>query len=172
MLEMWHFKTAYVVDALASLLLSKKSDWMHSLVMNNWWLWRFAKGWSVFDAKHSKTVNISSVSNTFHGQIVGWSSIPRLWTAEECDTQGGTGENWGNVILREGLERIGDKVFPYCTSLEYMLILSTVKSLGHKVFSGCRFKEVDFCKGSLPEIGCGAFKDCSFLKRILIPSII
>ena len=94
MLEMWHFKTAYVVDALASLLLSKKSDWMHSLVMNNWWLWRFAKGWSVFDAKHSKTVNISSVSNTFHGQIVGWSSIPRLWTAEECDTQG-------------GLERIG-----------------------------------------------------------------
>jgi hypothetical protein len=76
------------------------------------------------------------------------------------------------VILREGLERIGDKVFPYCTSLEYMLILSTVKSLGHKVFSGCRFKEVDFCKGSLPEIGCGAFKDCSFLKRILIPSII
>ena len=77
-----------------------------------------------------------------------------------------------NVELREGLERIDDMAFSYCTSLQGIVIPSTVKMIGECAFSSCtQMRHVELREG-LKAIHEWAFRECNSLQQISIPSTI
>ena len=77
------------------------------------------------------------------------------------------------VIFNEGLQKIGQQAFCYCTSLSSITLPSTVTEIGHWAFMYCKqLIEVVFNEG-LQKIGPQAFYECSTsLSRITIPSTV
>jgi len=76
------------------------------------------------------------------------------------------------VILNEGLRKIGKGAFADCTLLERIKFPSTVVNIDDNAFSGCtRLREVVLNEG-VTQIGKQAFHKCTSLRRIAIPSTI
>lgn len=74
------------------------------------------------------------------------------------------------VILNEGLRKIGDDAFADCTSLERITFPSTVLEIDENAFFGCtRLREVVLNEG-ITQIGKHAFHGCSSLEVITLPS--
>jgi len=74
------------------------------------------------------------------------------------------------VILNEGLRKIGEGAFADCISLERIVFPSTVLEIGDDAFFGCtRLREVVLNEG-VTQIGKQAFRGCSSLKAITLPS--
>lgn len=100
------------------------------------------------------------------------------------------GSKINELVLNEGIETIGDKVF-YEAVIPRIVLPSTVKTLGKSVFARCKTDEVVLSSGieEIPEgafssstitsvvipegvsrIGNEAFYNCSSLKSVSIPS--
>ena len=77
-----------------------------------------------------------------------------------------------NVIIPEGITRIGDKAFYYCKELKSITIPNSVTSIGRDAFRYCGgLTAVIFGDESqLTDIGEWAFSDCSSLTDIAIPN--
>ena len=76
------------------------------------------------------------------------------------------------VVLPEGLEKIGSFCFKDCHSLERVILPSTVKKIDSWAFSGCwRLTQLELPEG-LESLGHDVFKGCRRLGRIRIPSTI
>ena len=74
------------------------------------------------------------------------------------------------VELCDGLEKIIDRAFGYCTSLERISIPSSVKVIGKEAFLWCdKLTNVEFHDG-IELIDDRAFRNCLLLDRITTPS--
>jgi len=76
------------------------------------------------------------------------------------------------VVLNEGITKIGDQAFIGCTSLESITLPSTVTEIGVFAFTGCKnLRNVSLNEG-LKVIGNMAFANCKSLEIIEIPSTV
>ena len=77
-------------------------------------------------------------------------------------------------ILYEGRDyvvtEIGDQSFKECTSIQSIVIPSSVMKIGEFAFSGCRSLQDIVIPASVTEIGNGAFYGCTALQSIEIPA--
>ena len=77
-------------------------------------------------------------------------------------------------ILYEGRDyvvtEIGDRSFKECTSIQSIVIPSSVIKIGEFAFSGCRSLQDIVIPASVTEIGNGAFDGCTALQSIEIPA--
>ena len=76
------------------------------------------------------------------------------------------------VVLPEGLEKVGSFCFRDCHSLERVILPSTVKKIDSWAFENCRrLTQLELPEG-LESLGHDVFKGCRRLGRIRIPSTI
>ena len=68
------------------------------------------------------------------------------------------------------VERIGNRAFASCTSLESIIIPGFVKRIGNYAFYNCRSLESIVIPNSIKSIGNGAFYYCRSLESIVIPN--
>lgn len=79
------------------------------------------------------------------------------------------GSNITSIVLPEGLERIPDRAFEYCSELKSVTLPSTLKGIGERAFQECKKLESITFPKSLKEIGERAFESCENLKEVNIP---
>lgn len=76
------------------------------------------------------------------------------------------------IVLNEGIKKIGDQAFTGCSSLESITLPSTVTEIGVYAFTGCKnLRHVSLNEG-LQVIGNMAFANCKSLEIIEIPSTV
>ena len=76
------------------------------------------------------------------------------------------------IVLPEGLERIGDRAFRGCTELREIVLPSTLKTIGDGAFEGCsRLWEAILPEG-LRHIGSSAFRGCMRMDSPRIPKTV
>jgi len=76
------------------------------------------------------------------------------------------------VLLNEGLQKIGESAFRQCTSLHSITIPSTVIEIGKEAFDRCTNLRTVIMKEGIKKIGEFAFRDCTSLERITLPSTV
>ena len=70
------------------------------------------------------------------------------------------------------LQRIGERSFYGCSSLQCISIPASVRMIDKQAFAVCaKLAEVILHEG-LGEIGEGAFEDCTSLTRLTVPSTV
>lgn len=76
------------------------------------------------------------------------------------------------IELNEGLETIGSQSFYNCSSIESIILPSTMKDVGQHAFDGCKsLVNVQLNEG-LEKIGSQAFGFCKSLTSIIFPSTV
>lgn len=75
----------------------------------------------------------------------------------------------GDVVIPDGVTRIGNFAFSGCSSLTSINIPDSVTSIGERAFSGCSSLTSINIPDSVTEIGIGAFSDCNELTSAVIP---
>ncbi len=78
-------------------------------------------------------------------------------------------ENVKEIVIENGITRIGDNVFDYCTEVESITIPDSVTSIGTFAFNNCSKLESITIPDSVISIDSMAFALCSGLKTITIP---
>ena len=73
------------------------------------------------------------------------------------------------VIFNDGLKKIGQHSFRYCTALESITLPSTLTEIEIYGFSGCSNLEEVVLNGGLMKVEDGTFHDCESLQKITIP---
>jgi len=73
-----------------------------------------------------------------------------------------------NVILPDGMTKIGDNAFYDCDSLISITIPESVTNIGDSAFYRCSSLTNITIPNSVTSIGSGAFRDCSSLTRVTI----
>ena len=76
------------------------------------------------------------------------------------------------VTLPDGLTRIPDRTFRYCSKLSALAIPAGVETIGDWAFDGCTSLRAISLPDKLTEIGKRAFKDCDSLTAITIPAAV
>lgn len=80
--------------------------------------------------------------------------------------------DWGlnvkSVIIKNGVTKLGNGAFSYCTNLESATIADSVTSIGTEAFSYCTSLRSITIPDSVTSIGAEAFTCCAF-KSIIIP---
>lgn len=76
------------------------------------------------------------------------------------------------VILPDGLQEIGDKVFYGFKNLVTIQLPNSLKKIGNYAFQGCAALTTMILPEGLEEIGSGVFQGCSSLKEIALPDSI
>ena len=71
-----------------------------------------------------------------------------------------------NIVLPEGLEKIGASAFKGCTSLESIDIPTTVNHVGEKAFSGCTLLSTVHIPAGIGDISSEMFYDCCGLNNV------
>lgn len=115
-----------------------------------------------------------------NGESVTWSldgsgMLYISGTGPMADYSGGTQPWWNDrerisdIIIADGVTRIGSQAFNTCIGISSMTIPKSVKSIGTAAFAGCVILEsVDL--GSVESIGDSAFATCFRLESVTIPS--
>lgn len=73
------------------------------------------------------------------------------------------------IVIEDGITRIGDFAFDYCTEVESITIPNSVTSIGDFAFNNCSKLESITIPDSVISIDAMAFALCSELKTITIP---
>ena len=78
--------------------------------------------------------------------------------------------NWDieNVIIEEGVKRIGDQAFYLDASLKYLVLPSTIESVGDKAFDGCAGLKKQTIPAATTSISLSAYAGNSFLEEIVV----
>lgn len=74
-----------------------------------------------------------------------------------------------NVILPEGIKRIGQRAFFNCTNLKSLNLPNSIEELNFACFNGCALKQVKI-PTKLKKIPESAFRDCTSLEEVFIPT--
>ena len=119
-----------------------------------------------------KTINETIVSEEvyYSGNLASWCGI---------DINGGISGNiyingqrlTGDLVIPDGVTRIGKKAFAGCTELSSISISNSVESIDDYAFSGCTELTNIEIPDNVMSIGRGAFKGCSNLTSITIPFV-
>ena len=96
-------------------------------------------------------------------EITGNIKIIPFWAFENC-----TGLK--EIILPNGLEKIGESAFYNCDSLVKVEIPDTVTVIGNNAFSDCENLETVVLSKNLKEIGSSAFDSSMNLKYFTLPN--
>eukprot|EP00939_MAST-03C_sp_MAST-3C-sp1_P002964 g2964.t1 len=72
-----------------------------------------------------------------------------------------------SLVLKEGVEEIGDKAFRECYSLKSATLVKGIRSIGNWAFADTAITSITMKEG-LEEIGHGAFYDCSSLESVTL----
>ena len=75
-----------------------------------------------------------------------------------------------NVIIPDGVTRVGRRAFAYCTSLKTITIPSSVTVIGADAFRSCRNLASVTISDGVRTIGDEAFYFCDALKSVVIPN--
>ena len=125
--------------------------------------------WADDDSGSCGTVSYSYVESTHTLTISGTGAMAdyenpseRPWNSyvEEIET----------VIIEDGVTRIGNYAFNYCTSLTSVTIPASVTSIGDYAFYDCSGLTSVTIPASVTTIGDAAFFNCSGLTAVTIPS--
>jgi len=76
------------------------------------------------------------------------------------------------LVIPEGVTRIGDRAFMNCTDLERVVIPSTVTEIGKGAFQGCGSLVEVIIEGPVTQIPDGAFSWCSSLESVRLPATV
>ena len=74
------------------------------------------------------------------------------------------------VVLNEGLRKIGFRSFSHCKQLEHINLPSTVTEIDQSAFFNCQNMREVVLNDGLQTIGKGAFDSCTSLQSIILPS--
>lgn len=77
-------------------------------------------------------------------------------------------KNLTDVVIRNGVEYIGDSAFSECPKLSNIILPNTLKSIGPDAFSVCRSLQSIIVPDSVVEIGKSAFDECKRLSSVYI----
>ena len=77
----------------------------------------------------------------------------------------------GNVVVPEGVTRIGDRAFSGCENLQSITLPEGVTSIGDWAFYNCKSLQSITLPEGVTSIGNGAFEDCEKLQSVTIPDI-
>lgn len=132
----------------------------------------------------SMTINTSDAVYEYRGRFNGtnrlWNGVPKDVVKVRVHPSIVEVEHFSfrhckhlkEVVLNEGIQKIGDQAFIGCTSLESITLPSTVTEIGVFAFTGCKnLRNVSLNEG-LKVIGNMAFANCKSLEIIEIPSTI
>ena len=75
-----------------------------------------------------------------------------------------------NVIVQEGITKIGDYTFYYCSNLNTVSLPNALTQIGEHAFQKCAFTSITI-PGSVTSIGSWAFFMCEQLLSINLPNI-
>ena len=75
----------------------------------------------------------------------------------------------GDVVVPDGVQKIGDRAFRWCNSLTSVTIPEGVISIGNNAFDSCKSLTSITIPDSVTSIGNNAFSWCSSLTSITIP---
>ena len=110
-----------------------------------------------------------NVPTKYSGSFTIQSSVKTLWDKSFSNpfyNRDGITE----IIIEEGLTEIPDWIFEGCSSLERVVIPSSVKRIGFNAFTKCsRLKSVEMSEG-VQVIDSSAFRYCFDLKELHIPA--
>ena len=149
--------TGKAASGSASSLSQKAADLIDSGTCGNYATWEFYRDGTLY-IKGSGAMSDYSVS--FDANNTAFCSAP--WYASH-------GSDIQTVILEDGITRIGEHAFAYCSAMHSVSIPDSVTTIGEQAFSGCASLESVTIPGSVTEIGDWAFSDCVFLKSVTIP---
>ncbi len=77
--------------------------------------------------------------------------------------------NINNIVIANGITKIGDYAFAFCSGVESITVPASVTSIGKYAFAGCTKLASINLSANLTAIGEGAFENCSALTAIDIP---
>jgi len=77
----------------------------------------------------------------------------------------------GDIVLNEGLQKIGDSAFSFCNALETITIPSTVTEIGNFAFANSTCLKDVLIHDGVQKIGPKAFLKCFGLGRFIFPNI-
>ena len=80
--------------------------------------------------------------------------------------------NLREVVLHDGLQKIGYAAFCKCTSLSSIILPSTVIEIGGYSFAGCKNLRETVLNDGLQKIGQHAFNSCTSLSSVTLPSTV
>lgn len=74
-----------------------------------------------------------------------------------------------NLIIPDGVEKIGANAFRNCIDIVSVTIPSSVQTIGEDAFEGCKNLTSIEIPNSVTSIECGAFASCRRLETVVIP---
>ena len=104
---------------------------------------------------------MSDYSVSFDANNTAFCSAP--WYASH-------GSDIQTVILEDGITRIGEHAFTYCSAMHSVSIPDSVTEIGAEAFAGCSSLESVTIPDGVTKIGSAAFESCGSLKSVTIPS--
>ncbi|MDY5350075.1 MAG: leucine-rich repeat domain-containing protein [Candidatus Ventricola sp.] len=75
----------------------------------------------------------------------------------------------GEVVIPQGVTRMGDHAFEGCSGLSGVVMPQGVKTIGERAFSGCAGLSSVTIPEGVTEIGESAFSGCTGLSSVVIP---
>ncbi len=141
----------------ASSLSQNAADLIDSGTCGNYATWEFYRDGTLY-IKGSGAMSDYSVS--FDANNTAFCSAP--WYASH-------GSDIQTVILEDGITRIGEHAFAYCSAMHSVSIPDSVTEIGDFAFDWCSALESITIPDSVTEIGFGAFSFCDSLKSVTIP---
>jgi hypothetical protein len=89
-------------------------------------------------------------------------------TGDMLSGSAGSGSGAGylvSIVLPEGVETLGEYTFAYCSSLEYVSLPESLKTIGNSAFRWAGFSSIRIPHG-VRSLGDSAFADCTALQGI------
>lgn len=91
---------------------------------------------------------------------------------EDCEIINLKDKNATQIIIPEGVTKIGDEAFETCTNLKQIALSNTVKEIGDRAFAGCtNLSRIEIREG-VAKIGYETFAGCMSLKQIELPNTV
>ena len=143
--------------------------------------------WAFSECKSLTSVTIpGSVTSIGVGAFASCTSLTGIWVAEGSsyyvsDASGVLFNKDMTTLVQcpgafaaytipDGVTRIGERAFYYCTSLTSVTIPNSVRSIGKWAFSHCTSLTSVTIPNSVTSIGDGAFASCTSLTSVTIPN--
>ena len=132
--------------------------------------YKISEQWDISDAQNgsiiaklSRDTNTLTISGT--GEMMSFGSSSReAWFGADC-------ENFiQNVIVEEGVTRIGNYAFKGCTNLQTITMPNSLTQIGSYAFSECSGLNNIVIPEKVTTIGREAFRGCTSLVDVTIPN--
>ena len=148
------------------------------------------KGWNDIDMSKRRSIMSEAVTYTYKGKEIKELTVPSGITklssnymlikgitavnvpgsVKEIGEQALASVNLKKVTLGNGIEKIGNDAFRWCTRITSLQIPNTVKHIGEGCFRHCTALEELKIPNSVESLGAYAFDECTSLKSLDLSS--